>query len=168
MYANIQQDFVSEIIGRIDYEKYYQEDKNSTLDINESNSLRLYIRPISYFGGCLRSNEFFKSKMNVWGCWETNNLQEGYVKIINPNGQTYYSEKNASSWEIFCEEIEGEGNYVSHFNQYFPDVPCPEGDYNIEWNFENVINNQNIFLNATVNYNGYWWEIINQTSEIII
>jgi len=162
---------VNTIKRMVHFEDYYPEYLLRTEPlyiIKKPNLLRLVSEPIPFY----ETNSFYLSGYlgndnNIIGGGYPSNfifnsqLENGYVRIITPLGNEWYSEGNGRNWNILCDQ-----GQVPSINSYFPNMECIEGNYQIYWAFEDIIINRDLYLNSTVYYNGTEFEILNQDLEI--
>jgi len=167
-YFDWSDDFYFYIKRKIPFEEYYEE--GIELDvIKKPNALRLYNELSNefshpYLRGYLANNNYFNFSGYPNDYIDTFNLDRGFVGITTPNEDTYSSLSHGTGFFISCYE---EGRNYNLREMFFPEMECVEGDYIIDWDFENIIKDRDIYLDAIVHYDGEDWEIIEENSRVV-
>jgi hypothetical protein len=105
------------------------------------------IYPTSHMLSSLFQDKYDKSHVNIGS-------SKGILKITTPDKNVF--EFSGAPWYIYCDSEYG---YVGHWESY-EYFECKEGEYIINWLAEDIIKNQNIYLDATVKWDGYAWKIL--------
>jgi len=167
-------DFISYydcIVGYIYFEDYYSEHPNEEITLNiidKPNMLKLFAFPFSGnpLMGYVNGHNILRNTYelsNFVGIVFPQRLSEGYVRITTPNENTYSSLQNGGRFYVMCDGV----GSLPYWDLFFPNMECVEGDYTIEWGFENIIRGRNLYLDAVVHFDGEGWDIIDENLRIV-